>query len=81
MASLVTIAIALTATSGILIGAFLAVSFAIRREDKRGSLTIAAPSRACQSARHVAGFHRLRWDTFGPRSGEQLTGFGPTAAD
>jgi hypothetical protein len=73
MAGLVTFALALTVTSGILIGAFLAVSFAIRREDRRGSLTIAAPSRACQSARHVTGFHRLRWDQFGPRSGA-LTG-------
>lgn len=69
MAEFITLAIALAVTCGALFGAFLAISFAIRREDNRGSLTIAAPTRACRNARHVAGFHRLRWDTFGPRSG------------
>jgi len=69
MASIVTIAIASAVAFGVLFGAFLAISFAIRREDKIGTLTGRAPSRACQSARHVAGFHRLRWDTLGPRSG------------
>lgn len=73
MAGFVVLAIVLTAASGILMGAFLAISFAIRREDNRGSLTIAAPTRACQSARHVTGFHRLRWEQLGPRSGA-LTG-------
>jgi hypothetical protein len=69
MASIVTFAFALLVTCGVLFGAFLAISFAIRREDKRGSLAISAPTRACQRARHVAGFHRLRWDSFGPGSG------------
>jgi hypothetical protein len=66
MADLITFAIAFAVTCGVLFGAFLAVSLTIRREDRRGSLTIPAPSRACRNARHVTGFHRLRWDTFGP---------------
>jgi hypothetical protein len=69
MASIVWIAIGITIACGALFTAFLAISFAIRREDKVGTLTGHAPSRACESARHVAGFHRLRWDSFGPRSG------------
>ena len=69
MASLVTIAIASSVAFGVLFGAFLAISFAIRREDRVGTLTGRAPSRACQSARQVAGFHRLRWDSLGPGSG------------
>jgi hypothetical protein len=69
MASIMWITIGITVAYGILFGAFLAISFAIRREDKVGTLVGRAPSRACQSARHVAGFHRVRWDSFGPKSG------------
>ena len=65
MAEFITFAIALAATCGVLFGAFLAVSFTIRREDNRGSLTIPAPTRACRNARHVAGFHRLRSEQYG----------------
>ncbi len=61
MASLVPFAIALSVASGVLFGAFLAISFAIRREDKVGTLTGRAPSRACQSARSMTGWHRARW--------------------
>ena len=77
MAGFVTTLIAFTvgtaAAFGILFGAFFAISFAIRREDVTGTLTGHAPSRACRNARHVAGYHRLRWDSFGPGSGV-LTG-------
>jgi hypothetical protein len=69
MADIVWIIIGITVAFGALSGALLAISFAIRREDKVGTLTGRAPSRACRSARHVAGFHRLRWDSFGRRSG------------
>lgn len=69
MAGFVTFAIILVVTCGGLFGAFLAISFAIRREDNHGSLTIPAPTRSCRNARHVAGYHRLRWDSFGPGSG------------
>ena len=61
MASLVTIAIALSVAYGIMFGAFFAISLAIRHEDKIGTLTGRAPSRACQSARALTGWHRARW--------------------
>lgn len=61
MASLVTIAIALSVAYGVLFGAFLVISFAIRREDSTGSLTGQAPNRTCRSARHMTGWHRGRW--------------------
>jgi hypothetical protein len=69
MASIMWITIGITVAYGILFGAFLAISFAIRREDKVGTLVGRAPDWKCKSARHVAGFHRLRWDSFGPKSG------------
>lgn len=69
MAEFITFAIALAITCGVLFGAFLAISFAIRREDNRGSLATPAPTRACRNARHVTGFHRLRWERYGPGSG------------
>ncbi len=69
MASLAVIAISLSVAYGVLFGAFFALSFAIRREDHRGTLTGQAPSRACQSARYFTGWRRLRWDQYGPGSG------------
>lgn len=68
MTSLVTIAIALSAAYGVLFGAFLAISFAIRREDGVGSLAGQAPSRACRSARLMTGWHRSRWESIRPSS-------------
>lgn len=61
MATLLTFVIALAAAYGVLFGAFLAISFAIRREDKVGTLTGRAPSRTCQSARSMTGWHRTHW--------------------
>jgi hypothetical protein len=68
MASFVSIAIALFAAYGVLFGAFFAISFAIRREDRHGTVTGRPPSRACESARHIAGWHRVRWGQTGPRA-------------
>ena len=68
MASLVTIAIALFIAYGVLFGAFFVISFTIRREDSLGTVTGRAPSRARQSARHIAGWHRFRWDLAGPHT-------------
>jgi hypothetical protein len=51
----------------VLFGAFFAISLAIRREDKTGTLTGHAPNRACQSARHLTQWHRIRWESDGPR--------------
>lgn len=69
MTSLITIAIILSVVSGVLFGAFLAISFAIKREDGVGSLTDQAPSRACRSARFMTGWHRARWESVGPSHG------------
>jgi hypothetical protein len=60
---------ALAGALGVLFGAFFAISFAIRREDKSGTLTGLAPSRACQSARTLTQWHRIRWESDGPRRG------------
>lgn len=55
------------AAFGVLFGAFFAISFAIRREDRSGTLAGRAPSRACQSARHLTQWHRVRWESDEPR--------------
>ena len=69
MASLAMIAISLSVAYVVLFGAFFALSLAIRREDHRGTLTGRAPSLVCRSARYFTGWHRLRWDQYGPGSG------------
>ncbi len=68
MASFVIIAIALSAACTLLFGVFLAISFTIEREDRHRTVTGHAPSRVCQSARHIAGWHRFRWEQTGPRT-------------
>jgi hypothetical protein len=65
--TLITFAAGTAAAFGILLGAFLAISFAIRREDVTGTLTGHAPSRACRSARFLTQWHRIRWESEGPR--------------
>ena len=55
------------AAFGILFGAFFVISFAIRREDVTGTLTGHAPSRACRGARLLTQWHRVRWESEGPR--------------
>jgi hypothetical protein len=61
--SLIVIALIVIA-GGVLLGAFLKLSFAIRKEDRgrRGTLRSDAPSRSAQSARAVVGLSRLNWD-------------------
>lgn len=67
MSTLITITLALA--YGAVFGAFLAISFAIRREDKRrslawgadGMLAGGAGGRTEQSARSITGWHRARW--------------------
>jgi hypothetical protein len=61
MASLVVIAL-IVIMAGALLGAFLKLSFAIRREDRRGTLRFDAPSRSAQTARDLVGLSRLNWD-------------------
>ena len=49
--------------SGTCIGAFLKLSFAIRREDRtRGSLRHDAPNHSAQTARDLVGISSSRWD-------------------
>jgi len=71
MAGFITTLIVFTAGTaaafGILFGAFFAISFAIRKEDLTGTLTGRAPSRACRSARLLTQWHRVRWESEGPR--------------
>jgi hypothetical protein len=62
MAGLVLLGI-VTIIAGTCIGAFLRLSFAIRREDRtRGSLRLDAPSDSAQAARDLVGISSSRWD-------------------
>jgi hypothetical protein len=62
MASLVIIALVLTLVS-VIAGAFITISFAIRREDRtRGSLRSNAPSNSTRAARSLVGISSSRWD-------------------
>jgi hypothetical protein len=62
MAALITVAF-VTILAGGSLGAFLKLSFAIRREDRnRGSLRLDAPSRSAQSARTLVGITSSRWE-------------------
>jgi hypothetical protein len=61
MASLVIIALILTLV-GIVAGAFIVISFAIRREDRtRGSLRFDAPTSSARAARSLVGISSSRW--------------------
>jgi hypothetical protein len=52
-----------TIIMGACIGAFLKISFAIRREDRtRGSLRLDAQSYSAQAARELVGMSSSRWD-------------------
>jgi hypothetical protein len=61
MASLVVLML-VAIVVGALVGAFLKLSFAIRREDRRMSLRFDAPDRSAQSARALVGISSSRWD-------------------
>ena len=58
MASLVVLGI-VAVIVGVCCGAFLKVSFAIRREDRSGSLRFDAPSHSAQTARSFVGYRAL----------------------
>jgi ABC-type arginine/histidine transport system permease subunit len=57
MASLVVIALAIT-TTGVVFGAFIAISFTIRREDRARTLSWDAPDRTAQNVRTLTGYTR-----------------------
>jgi hypothetical protein len=62
MASLIVITLVLT-FAGIVLGAYLKISFAIRSEDRsRGSLRFSAPSQSAKAARSLVGMSSSRWD-------------------
>jgi hypothetical protein len=58
MASLVVLGI-MAVIVGVCIGAFLKLSFAIRREDRSGSLRSQPPSHSAQAARTLVGYREL----------------------
>jgi len=57
MASLVVIALVI-AVAGVAVGAFIAISFTIRREDRAGTLSLDAPDRTAQNVRFLTGYAR-----------------------
>jgi hypothetical protein len=61
MASLVVLVL-IAVVVGACLGAFLKVSFAIRREDgARGSLRFDPPNHSAQTARTLVGINSSRW--------------------
>lgn len=62
MVSLIIITLVLSLV-GVMAGAFIMISFAIRREDRtRGSLRCDAPSNSTRVARSLVGISSSRWD-------------------
>ena len=62
VASLIVLGV-VTIVVGICIGAFLKLSFAIRREDRsRGSLRFDAPDHSARAARTMVGVSSSRWE-------------------
>jgi MFS superfamily sulfate permease-like transporter len=72
MAGAVVVMAILTFLVGILVGALLAVAFAVRREDRHYSLTGRAPDWVTRSARRLAGVGRRDLDAEYFRSGGDL---------
>jgi hypothetical protein len=62
IASLIIIVL-VTVAFGVMFGAFLAISFAIRTDDRRkGSLRSVAPDHSTRAARTLVGLSSSRWD-------------------
>lgn len=61
MASIIIVLAFITITSGAIIGAFFRLSFAIRREDSKGSLRFDAPNAGAKAARTLVGVSRSGW--------------------
>ena len=62
MAALAVLA-AITATFFLLLGGIIAISWTIKRVDKRGSLRDEAPTVLGQGVRALTGAHAARWDS------------------
>jgi MFS superfamily sulfate permease-like transporter len=62
MAALITLVV-ITILFGVSLGIFLAISFAIRREDRtRNSLRFDAANSSARAARALVGISSSRWD-------------------
>ncbi len=61
MAALVVLAL-ITILLGAILGAFVKLSLAIRREDRAGSLRFDAPTSSAEIARSLVGISSSRWD-------------------
>lgn len=62
MATLITLVL-IAIGFGVACGAFLKISFAIRKDDHAlGSLRSEAPTRSAQAARDLVGISGARWD-------------------
>jgi hypothetical protein len=62
MAALITVGIVM-AMAGVLLGAYIKICLAIRREDRRkGSLRFDAPSQSARSARTLVGITSFKQD-------------------
>jgi hypothetical protein len=62
MAALITISFVMAA-AGVVLGAFIQICRAIRREDRsRGSLRFDAPNQSARTARTMVGVTSSRWD-------------------
>jgi hypothetical protein len=60
MAALITLAIA-AGLFGVTFGAYIKICFAIRREDRAGSLHFDAPDTSARAARTLVGINGSRW--------------------
>jgi hypothetical protein len=62
MAALIIISI-VGAAAGVVLGAYLRICFAIRREDRtKGSLRLNAPDQSARSARNLVGISSSKWN-------------------
>lgn len=63
MVSVIAVLAVITIASGVCIGAFMRLSYAIRWEDRRrGSLRFDAPSASTRTARTFVGFGGFGWE-------------------
>lgn len=62
MAAFITVVGIVMAIAGVLLGAYLKICGAIRREDRmKGSLRFDAPSQSARSARSLIGISNSKW--------------------
>jgi len=63
MAALIAVAVVMAVMAGVVLGAYIKICLAIRRDDKTyGSLRFEASDPSAQSARSLVGMTSSRWD-------------------